>query len=107
MINTPALIMRLTDSALTGAMELRIIKPSFKYVAGQWLFINIPEISQWQWHPVGTPCLPVSTASDHRCSSQSRLPLKTPTSPFTFVRLETGLTRLVTASVPARLSFRP
>ena len=40
------------DAALTGAMELRIIKPSFKYVAGQWLFIQVPEISGWQWHPV-------------------------------------------------------
>ena len=39
-------------TALAGAMELRIIKPSFKYVAGQWLFIQVPEISGWQWHPV-------------------------------------------------------
>lgn len=35
----------------SGAMELRIIKPSFKYTAGQWLFLQIPEISRWQWHP--------------------------------------------------------
>jgi NADPH oxidase len=35
----------------SGAMELRIVKPSFKYVAGQWLFIQIPSISGWQWHP--------------------------------------------------------
>ncbi|KZT30635.1 NADPH oxidase [Neolentinus lepideus HHB14362 ss-1] len=35
----------------SGAMELRIIKPSFKYVAGQWLFIQVPEISKFQWHP--------------------------------------------------------
>lgn len=35
----------------SGAMELRIVKPSFKYVAGQWLFIQIPELSRWQWHP--------------------------------------------------------
>ncbi|KAF8632633.1 hypothetical protein AX15_001832 [Amanita polypyramis BW_CC] len=35
----------------SGAMELRVIKPSFKYVAGQWLFLQIPEISQFQWHP--------------------------------------------------------
>ncbi|KAG9314303.1 NADPH oxidase [Chiua virens] len=35
----------------SGAMELRIIKPSFKYVAGQWLFIQVPEISHFQWHP--------------------------------------------------------
>ena len=33
-------------------MELRIVKPSFKYTAGQWLFIQIPELSRWQWHPV-------------------------------------------------------
>jgi len=32
-------------------MELRILKPSFKYTAGQWLFIQVPEISRWQWHP--------------------------------------------------------
>ena len=41
-----------TATSFTGAMELRIIKPSFKYVAGQWLFIQVPEISGWQWHPV-------------------------------------------------------
>ncbi|RPD82450.1 NADPH oxidase [Lentinus tigrinus ALCF2SS1-7] len=35
----------------SGAMELRIIKPSFKYVAGQWLFIQVPDISGLQWHP--------------------------------------------------------
>jgi len=35
----------------SGAMELRIIKPSFKYTAGQWLFIQIPDVSPWQWHP--------------------------------------------------------
>jgi NADPH oxidase len=32
-------------------MELRIIKPSFKYTPGQWLFIQIPEVSKLQWHP--------------------------------------------------------
>ncbi|KAJ7169810.1 NADPH oxidase A [Mycena filopes] len=35
----------------SGAMELRIVKPSFKYTAGQWLFIQVPEISKFQWHP--------------------------------------------------------
>jgi len=35
----------------SGAMELRIIKPSFKYTSGQWLFIQVPEISRFQWHP--------------------------------------------------------
>ena len=33
-------------------MELRIIKPSLKYVPGQWLFIQIPDVSRYQWHPV-------------------------------------------------------
>jgi NADPH oxidase len=32
-------------------MELRIVKPTFKYVAGQWLFIQVPEVSKFQWHP--------------------------------------------------------
>lgn len=36
----------------SGAMELRIVKPSFKYTAGQWLFIQVPEVSKLQWHPV-------------------------------------------------------
>jgi len=35
----------------SGAMELRIIKPSFKYTPGQWLFVQIPELSRLQWHP--------------------------------------------------------
>ncbi|KAF7289419.1 FAD-binding FR-type domain-containing protein [Mycena chlorophos] len=35
----------------SGAMELRIVKPSFKYTAGQWLFLQVPEVSRWQWHP--------------------------------------------------------
>ncbi|KAJ7163878.1 NADPH oxidase isoform 1 [Mycena crocata] len=35
----------------SGAMELRIIKPSFKYTPGQWLFIQVPEISRFEWHP--------------------------------------------------------
>lgn len=35
----------------SGAMELRILKPSFKYTAGQWLFIQVPDISRFQWHP--------------------------------------------------------
>ncbi|KAK0464895.1 NADPH oxidase [Desarmillaria tabescens] len=35
----------------SGAMELRIIKPSFKYTPGQWLFLQVPELSRFQWHP--------------------------------------------------------
>ena len=36
----------------SGAMELRFTKPSFKYKAGQWLFLNVPRFSKFQWHPV-------------------------------------------------------
>ncbi|KAJ7039714.1 NADPH oxidase isoform 1 [Mycena alexandri] len=35
----------------SGAMELRIIKHTFKYTPGQWLFFQVPEISRFQWHP--------------------------------------------------------
>lgn len=35
----------------SGAMELRFSKPSFKYKAGQWLFLNVPDVSTFQWHP--------------------------------------------------------
>ncbi|KIV97047.1 hypothetical protein PV10_00849 [Exophiala mesophila] len=33
------------------AMEIQFQKPSMKYKAGQWLFINIPSVSSQQWHP--------------------------------------------------------
>ena len=45
---------------LSGAMELRIIKPSLKYFPGQWVFIQVPDVSRFQWHPVScvtsSPC---------------------------------------------------
>ncbi|EER30015.1 NADPH oxidase, putative [Coccidioides posadasii C735 delta SOWgp] len=33
------------------AMEIQFSKPSMKYKAGQWLFIQVPDISRGQWHP--------------------------------------------------------
>jgi hypothetical protein len=36
----------------SGAMEVRFKKDSMKYKAGQWLFLNCPEVSRYQWHPV-------------------------------------------------------
>lgn len=33
------------------AMEVQFRKPSMKYKAGQWLFIQVPEVSNTQWHP--------------------------------------------------------
>lgn len=35
----------------SGAMEIRFHKPSFKYVAGQWLYLQMPDVSRFQWHP--------------------------------------------------------
>ncbi|WVQ80783.1 hypothetical protein IAT38_002888 [Cryptococcus sp. DSM 104549] len=35
----------------SGVMELRFVKPSFKYRAGMWLFLNCPDVSRFQWHP--------------------------------------------------------
>lgn len=32
-------------------MEVRFSKPGFNYVPGQWVFINVPQISRFQWHP--------------------------------------------------------
>ncbi|CAG8683546.1 26714_t:CDS:2 [Dentiscutata erythropus] len=33
------------------AIEIQFNKPSFRYKAGQYLFLNVPAISTWQWHP--------------------------------------------------------
>ncbi|MCJ1374042.1 hypothetical protein MMC20_005272 [Loxospora ochrophaea] len=33
------------------AMEIQFRKPSMRYKAGQWLFINVPSVSTTQWHP--------------------------------------------------------
>jgi NADPH oxidase 1 len=74
-----------------GAMELRIIKPSFKYTAGQWLFLQVPEVSRWQWHPVGSFVLSTMMLMLKRLSSSpSHPPQRIPTSPSTSVRLAIG-----------------
>ena len=36
---------------IVGAMEIQFRKPSFRYTPGQWIFINVPAVSGWQWHP--------------------------------------------------------
>lgn len=33
------------------AIEIQFNKPSFRYKPGQYLFLNIPAISRFQWHP--------------------------------------------------------
>ncbi|KAH9906219.1 putative FAD binding protein [Xylariomycetidae sp. FL2044] len=32
-------------------VEIQFEKPSFKYKAGQWLFLMVPSVSGYQWHP--------------------------------------------------------
>ncbi|KAF9976317.1 hypothetical protein BGZ65_007879, partial [Modicella reniformis] len=34
-----------------GVIELQIQKPSFSYKPGQYMFINVPDVSKYQWHP--------------------------------------------------------
>ncbi|KAI5785914.1 ferric reductase NAD binding domain-containing protein [Geopyxis carbonaria] len=34
-----------------NAMELQFSKPSMKYKSGQWLFLQVPAVSKYQWHP--------------------------------------------------------
>ena len=33
------------------ALEIQFEKPSLKYKAGQWLFLQVPSVSSTQWHP--------------------------------------------------------
>lgn len=44
-----ALDQLLTD--MLDAVEIQFRKPSMRYKAGQWLFINCPDVSSNQWHP--------------------------------------------------------
>jgi NADPH oxidase len=34
-----------------GAMEIQFKKPSMKYKSGQYLFLQVPAVSKFQWHP--------------------------------------------------------
>ncbi|KAJ5884720.1 hypothetical protein N7495_009230 [Penicillium taxi] len=34
-----------------AAVEVQFYKPSMKYKPGQWIFIQVPEVSNTQWHP--------------------------------------------------------
>lgn len=36
---------------MSDVVEIQFAKPSFKYKAGQWLFLQVPSISGYQWHP--------------------------------------------------------
>lgn len=39
-------------------MELQIEKPSMSYIPGQYLYLNIPTVSKWQWHPFTITSIP-------------------------------------------------
>ncbi|SPO00580.1 probable NADPH oxidase heavy chain subunit [Cephalotrichum gorgonifer] len=32
-------------------VEIQFSKPNFRYKAGQWLFLQVPSVSRYQWHP--------------------------------------------------------
>ena len=34
-----------------GVIEIRFVKPSFKYLSGQWVWLNVPALSRMQFHP--------------------------------------------------------
>jgi NADPH oxidase 1 len=46
---TEGFVQSLTSS--TDAVEIQFRKPSMRYKAGQWLFLNVPSVSKNQWHP--------------------------------------------------------
>ncbi|KAF8319758.1 NADPH oxidase [Clavulina sp. PMI_390] len=42
----------------SGAIELRMIKPGFRFTPGQWVFIQVPSVSGLQWHPFSISSAP-------------------------------------------------
>ena len=70
----------------SGAMELRIVKPSFKYTSGQWLFVQVPEVSKFQWHPVRIIYEFVSTCNNS-CSSSQFTITSAPEDPYVSVHI--------------------
>lgn len=42
----------------SGAMELRMIKPTLRYTSGQWIFLQVPEVSGYEWHPFSITSAP-------------------------------------------------
>lgn len=45
----PSCVIKLIPWA--DVVEIQFNKPSFRYKAGQWLFLQVPSISGFQWHP--------------------------------------------------------
>jgi NADPH oxidase len=36
---------------IAGVVEIQFSKPSLQFKPGQWLYVNVPQISYLQWHP--------------------------------------------------------
>ena len=72
----------------SGAMEVRFKKDSMRYKAGQWLFLNCPEVSRYQWHPV-SPHIFIRRWFEGDTDDSSLYPqrLKIHSSRFIFVKL--------------------
>lgn len=48
-------------------MEIRFNKPSLRYKSGQWLFLQVPEISQFQWFVYHSLARNTSIDTEHPC----------------------------------------
>ncbi|GAA6060750.1 hypothetical protein JCM10212_003794 [Sporobolomyces blumeae] len=65
----------------SGTLELRFVKPSLRYKAGQWIHVNVPDVSYFQWHPFTISSAPddpfisvhVRQAGDWTCALGERL----------------------------------
>lgn len=44
-------LLRIPADTSPDVVEIQFSKPSFKYKAGQWLFLQLPSVSKYQWHP--------------------------------------------------------
>ncbi len=47
--------MRAYDDEVT---RLQIRVPGFRHAAGQYVFVNVPAVSRWQWHPFSISSAP-------------------------------------------------
>ncbi|KAF1813964.1 dual oxidase 1 precursor [Eremomyces bilateralis CBS 781.70] len=53
------------------AVEIQFRKPSMHYKPGQWLFLNCPSISYYQWHPFTITSCPVDPSGMYEVALQA------------------------------------